>query len=130
MIRGWSTEIPSSRGRGGIRIPASGLAVRLCRSDSASESVGSAALDGAGAIGDSTGITITQLLIMVGTTLGAPRSTTETTTTTVEPHTMDLTAGAVGLVATTAQLGLSTETAAPPEDTPSPAVRAASAQVH
>jgi hypothetical protein len=43
---------------------------------------------------------------------------------------MDLMAGAADLVATTAQLGLSTEIAVLPEDTPSPAVRAASAQVH
>src|ERR1700732_2448723 len=106
MIRGWSTEIPSSRGRGGIHIRASGLVVCTCRSDSASESVGSAALGGAGVIGDSTGITITQLLIMVGTTFGAPRSTTETTTTTVEPHTMDLMAGAGGVGAGPARGGL------------------------
>src|ERR1700727_389065 len=116
MLRGWSTEIPSSPGRGGIHIRASGLAVRTCLSDSASESVGSAALGGAGAIGDSTGITTTQLLIMVGTTLGAPRSTTETTTTAVEPHTMDLMAGAAEFAWTTEEGGHSNETTRPPAD--------------
>ena len=38
MIRGWFTEIPSWRGRDGIRIPESGLAARTSRSESASES--------------------------------------------------------------------------------------------
>ena len=57
MIRGWFTEIPSWRGRDGTRIPESGLAARISRSDSALELAGSAVLDGAGVIGDSIGIT-------------------------------------------------------------------------
>src|SRR5208282_2954820 len=66
-------DIPSWRGRGGIRIPESGLAARISHSESASESVGSAALDGAGVIGDSTGITDTQGLAAAGTSPRAER---------------------------------------------------------
>src|SRR5580692_1312153 len=131
MIRGWSTEIRSWRGRDGIRILGSGSAVLTCRSDSASESVGSAALGGVGVIGDSTGITITQLSTMVGITPGAGRFTTETPTTEVEADAVDLMAGAADSATIPEQLpDLSTEIAELPEDTPSPAIRAASAQVH
>ncbi len=72
-IHGWFTDIPSWRGRDGIRIPGSGLADRTSRLGSALESGGGADLDGDGDTGDSTGTTITQCLTTVGIT---PRSRT------------------------------------------------------
>lgn len=80
-IRGWFTDIPYCRGRGGIRIPESGMKARTSRSESALESVSSGVLDGAGLIGDSIGITDTQFITAPGTTPGAPRFTTGTITT-------------------------------------------------
>jgi|SRR5580700_2271945 hypothetical protein len=118
-------------GRDGIRIPEFGLAVPISRSDLASESVGSVALGGAGAIGASTGITITPLLTMAGTTRGAALFTIETTTTAVEVDAVDLTAAdltavAVNLMATAADVvGLSMEMAGRLEGTANRVVRAA-----
>jgi hypothetical protein len=77
-IRGWLTEIPSWRGRGGIRIPASGMTGLTFPGESVSRSVGSGVSDGAGVIGDSIGITDTQLMITTGTTPAAPPFTTVT----------------------------------------------------
>ncbi len=73
MIPGWFTDIRLRRGRDGIRIREYGLAGLIFRSDLALESVGAAVLDGDGAIGDSTGITITQGLTTGGITPGAER---------------------------------------------------------
>src|SRR5271157_4163289 len=78
---GWFTDIPSWLGRDGIRIPESGLAVRISISESASESAGTAALAGAGAIGDSIGITDTRCMAAAGITRTAERFITGATTT-------------------------------------------------
>ena len=75
---GWFTGIPLRHGRDGIRILESGLAGRIFRLDSVLESAGSAVLDGDGAIGDSTGTTITRSITTAGTTRGAERFTTAT----------------------------------------------------
>src|SRR5579863_10252809 len=77
-IPGWFTDIPSWHGRGGTRTPESGLAVRTFRSGSASESAGSAALDGAGAIGASIGTADIQFMAAPGTTRAAAYFTTGT----------------------------------------------------
>jgi hypothetical protein len=74
MIRGWFTEASYRHGRDSTRIPEFGLAARTSRSESA----GSEVLDGAGAIGDSIGVAITQLLAAAGTTPGATRFITGT----------------------------------------------------
>ena len=116
-------DIRSWLGRDGIRIPESGLAVRSFHSISALESVGGAVLDGDGAIGDLTGITITQGLAAAGTTPGAERFITGTTTTEVEACVAEFTTVRVQ------RPGLSRGTARLLEDTRNPAVRAASAQV-
>src|ERR1700722_17970748 len=105
------------------------------RSGSASESGGGVVLDGDGVIGDSIGIIITQPLITAGTTRGARRFTTEATTTTVEAHVAGSMASAVDSLADAADSaiipeqppGLSMEILVPPEATPTPAARAASA---
>ena len=81
MTRGWFTEVPSWRGRDGTRIPEFGLAARTSRSEWATESVSSEVLAGAGLIGDSIGVAITQLLAAAGTTRGATRFITEAATT-------------------------------------------------
>ena len=81
MIRGWFTAIPWSPGRGGTRIPESGLADHISHLDLASESVGSADLDGDGVIGDSTGITTTRFITTAGTTPRAERFITGTPST-------------------------------------------------
>ena len=133
IIRGWFTDIPSWRGRDGIRIPESGLAARISHSDSASESVGSAVLDGAGVIGDSTGITDTQCLAAAGTTRGAERFITEAVSTAAEAYAAELMVRAAELMAHAADSGrqppgLSTETGRRLEDTLNPAVRAAHAR--
>jgi hypothetical protein len=73
MILGWFTDIPSRRGRGGIRIRESGLEARICHSDLASRLGGGAGLDGDGATGDSTGTTIMRGLTAGGTTPAAGR---------------------------------------------------------
>src|SRR5208337_3056053 len=81
ITRGWFTAIPSWLGRDGIRIREFGLAARISISESASESAGTAALAGAGAIGDSIGITDTQGITAAGTTPEAERFITGATTT-------------------------------------------------
>src|SRR5271169_280837 len=75
-IHGWFTDIPLWRGLGGIRIRGYGLAARISRSESASQSVGSEVLAGDGVIGASTGITTTQCITTAGITRGAERFTT------------------------------------------------------
>ena len=82
--RGWFTEIPSWRGRGGTRIPASGGTGHTFRGESASRSVGSGVSGGAGVIGDSIGITTTQSMTTTGTTPTAGPFTTGTISTGVE----------------------------------------------
>ena len=67
-----------------MSIPESGGAARTCRLDSASESAGSAALDGDGAIGAGTGGTTTRSLTIIGTTRRVGRFTTATITTEAE----------------------------------------------
>jgi hypothetical protein len=81
MIHGWFTEIPSWPGRGGIRIPESGLAGRTCRGAAASESAGSAVMDGAGGIGDSIGVADTRCTAAADTTPAATHSITGAATT-------------------------------------------------
>ena len=78
MILGWCTEIPSWRGLGGTRIPAFGMKALIFRGESALRSVRSQDGDGDGVIGDSIGITATQLLTTTGTTPTAAPSTTAT----------------------------------------------------
>ena len=63
------------------------MAVRTSPSESASESAGSEVLDGAGAIGDSIGITDTHCTTTAGTTPRAGHFITATTTTEVEART-------------------------------------------
>jgi len=57
MILGWFTAVRSRRGRGGIRIPESGMAARIFRSESDTESATSEVTAGAGIIGGPIGIT-------------------------------------------------------------------------
>src|SRR5580704_13077509 len=76
-IRGWFTDIRSRHGQDGIRTLEFGLAARIYRLDLALESVGGEVSDGAGVIGDSTGITITRSITTAGITPAAERSTTE-----------------------------------------------------
>src|SRR5580704_14335733 len=126
------------------------MAARTSRSESASESASSAVLDGAGLIGDSIGITVTQFITTTGTTPGVPRFTTGTIFTEAETYTAGLTAPAADFVlapkpgaglptGTSAALagittvpaqrtGLSMETPELPEDTLNPAVKAAPAR--
>src|SRR5580658_3982024 len=84
MIPGWFTDIPSWRGQDGIRIPAFGLVARTYRLESVSESAFLEVLDGAGAIGDLIGTTITPFTTTIGTTPGAILSTTGAITTAAE----------------------------------------------
>src|SRR5208283_950682 len=84
MILGWFMEVRLDRGQDAIRIPESGLAARTFRGEWASELDSSAALDGAGAIGDSIGTTITQCLTTAGTILRAGRFITGMPTPEVE----------------------------------------------
>src|ERR1019366_7641120 len=97
ITRGWFTESLSWRGRGGTRIPESGMAARTSHSESASESASSEVLDGAGLIGDSIGITDTQCITTTGTTPGAGRFTTGATSTEVEARAAEFTLVAVEL---------------------------------
>src|SRR5208337_52939 len=92
ITRGWITAIPSWLGRDGIRIREFGLAARISISESASESAGTAALAGAGAIGDSIGITDTQGITAAGTTPEAARFITGATTTEEQTGAAELTA--------------------------------------
>ncbi len=91
MIRGWFTDIPSWRGRDGIRIPEFGSMARILHSDSGLGLGGSAGLDGAGIIGDSIGTTAMQFITTAGTTHGATRFTTGTLFTAEEGREADLT---------------------------------------
>src|SRR5208282_1250898 len=83
-IPGWFTDIPSSPGRAGTHIPESGLVAPTFRSESVLESASSEVMDGAGAIGDLIGTTITQFTTTTGTTPGATRFTTGAITTAAE----------------------------------------------
>jgi hypothetical protein len=76
--------IPSWLGRDGIRILESGLADLLFHSDSALESAGSGVLDGAGAIGASTGTGVTHFMAAADIFREAERSITGTATTEAE----------------------------------------------
>src|ERR1700675_2251704 len=81
MTRGWFTAVRSWRGRVGTRIPEFGMRVRTFPLESGSESVSTGAMDGAGIIGDRTGIIIGLLMTTIATTPEAARFTTETITT-------------------------------------------------
>jgi hypothetical protein len=139
-IRGWFTDIPSWRGRVGIRILGFGLAARTFRLELASESASSEVLDGAGVIGDSTGTIITSFITTAGTSRGAMCFTTGTISTEeaceaeflaaasqgTGPGTL---AGAAESTTVPAQrIDPSTETTARREDTRNPAVRAGRAR--
>src|SRR5580704_14752569 len=122
MIRGWCTAGRLWRGLAGTPIPGFGTAARTSRSEPGSVSASSAALDGAGAIGDLTGTTDTQCMTTTGITPAAAPFITGTTSTE---------AGATGAEVSTGpgkEPGLSTEIAGLLEDTPRPTVRAASIQ--
>ena len=122
MIRGWLTEIPSTRGRDGTRIPEFGMAARTCRLGWASESASSEVLAGAGIIGDSIGVAVSQPMAAAGTTRGATRFITGA----AQPRGRG---SAADFPAVPAQrTGLSTETDRRREDTLHPAVRAAPAR--
>jgi hypothetical protein len=118
---------------------------RTFPSESASESAGSEALDGAGIIGDAIGTTIMRFITTTGTTPAAGRFTTGTLTTGVELRTADITSTAtVGTGHRTPELAgaakFSTVPAERPshlketttllEDTLHPRVRAARTPVH
>jgi len=75
-IRGWFTDIQLLRGQDGIHIRESGLAALTSHLESASLSGGMEVSDGDGAIGGSTGITITRSITTGGITPGAERFTT------------------------------------------------------
>jgi hypothetical protein len=150
-IRGWFTVVQSWRGQDGTRIPEFGLAVRTSASGLASESVGTAVLDGVGGIGDSIGAADTHSTTAAGTTQGAGRFITEAISIEEQACAAGLTVSAVeltpaalpypglltGTSANAAEFttvpepcpGLSTETPRRLEDTPNRAVKAASAQV-
>src|SRR5580700_1321674 len=76
-IRGWFTDIPWWRGRGGIHIRGSGLADLTSRLELGLGLDGGEGLDGDGDIGDSIGITIMRGLTAGGITRGAGRFITE-----------------------------------------------------
>src|ERR1022692_2157240 len=67
-IHGWSTATPLPPGRDGIRIPESGLAGPISLSESATQSAGTAALDGGGVIGGLTGMATMPSSTMADTT--------------------------------------------------------------
>ena len=122
MIHGWSTGIPSWLGRVGIHIPESGLADRICHSESALELAGSEALDGDGVIGVSTGITTSYFITTTRISRGARRFITGTISIVVERGGAELSTvpeeGPDLLAEIDKRLG----------DMPHPAVRAAYAQ--
>ena len=70
MTRGQSTVDPLVHGQGGIRIPESGTAAPTSYSDMASELASSAATDGAGIIGDLTGVEGIQCMAAADTSHG------------------------------------------------------------
>ncbi len=108
------------------------MAARISHSGSASESVGLEVLDGAGVIGDSTGITDTQCLAAADTSPGAERFITGAISP-EEAYAAELTTRAAELITRAAELttvpaqppDLSTETGRRLEATLSPAVRVA-----
>lgn len=124
MTRGWFTGDQFIRGPDGTRTLASGLAGRTSRSDSDLELAGSAALGGAGRIGDSTGAADIQSMAATGTTPGVERSTTETISTVQDADltaTADTEPTAVEFTTTREQsLDHSTEIARLREDTRNP----------
>jgi hypothetical protein len=85
-IRGMFTDIPWWRGRDGMRTRAFGLADPISHSEWVLELDGGAGLDGDGAIGDSTGTTITLCLTTGGTIPGAERFITGAPTLAVDLH--------------------------------------------
>src|ERR1700723_472965 len=122
MIRGWCTAVQLWPGRAGIRIPEFGMEARTSRSELVLELASSVALDGAGAIGDLTGITIMRFTTTAGTTPVAARFITGTISTAAE---------AIGAAVSTGPAeapGLSMETARLLEDMRNPAARVARAQ--
>lgn len=124
MIPGWFTEVPSWRGRDGTRIPESGMAVLTSRSELVSESVSSAAMDGAGLAGDLTGMTDTRPITTTGTTPGATRFTTATIITVEEASAAMLRPSAADLAATAEEDVLaSAKRAGLPPETSAGAVR-------
>jgi hypothetical protein len=107
MIRGWFMDIRWWRGRDGIRILESGLAGRISHLELALGSGGGAALDGDGATGDSTGITITRSITTTDTTRGAPRFITAAPTLVADLHmAAAVSIGAVGSIAPVVGAGL------------------------
>src|SRR5208282_2631009 len=92
ITRGGFTDIPSRRGRDGIRTREFGLAARTSISGSASESVISEVLAGAGVIGDSIGVADTQCLAAAATTRGAERFITGAISTAEQARAAELTA--------------------------------------
>jgi hypothetical protein len=98
------------------------------RSESASESGGSAVSDGAGVIGDSTGITITPCLTTADTFPVAQRFITGAISIAAERTVAESAVAELSIVPVR-EPGLSAETTGPPADTPRPAAKAGSARV-
>lgn len=130
MILGWFTGIPSWHGRDGIRIPESGLAGPISHSESASESDGSAVLDGDGIIGDLTGITTPCCITTGDTTRAVEHFITGTISIAGVVRGVGLMVGAAEFTTVLAVwTGLSMETARRLEDSLNRAARAASIRV-
>jgi hypothetical protein len=117
-------EVPSDHGLAGTPIPESGMAVLIFPSESVSELVSTAVLDGVGIIGDLIGITTTRYTTTTGTTRGAPHSTTATITIAEEAH------AAASTIAPAQPPGLSTETTKLLEATRNPTRRAGRDPAH
>lgn len=98
------------------------MKARTSRSELVSESASSEASDGVGAIGDLIGITGTQFMTTTGTTPGAARFITGTTSTAAAVSEAEASTGPVE------EPDLSTATARLLEGMPNPTARAASAQ--
>src|SRR5579859_5812214 len=81
IIRGWFTAVPWGHGRDGTNIPEFGMADRTSRSDSASESVLTEDLDGAGITGALIGVGATRCITAEGITHEAALFTTGAATT-------------------------------------------------
>ena len=117
-ILGWFTEDRLWPGRDGIPIRESGTEGRTSRSEWASESVGSEALDGAGVIGDSIGTTTTRCITTRGITRRAGHFTTAAVSTVERVPAGDITDPED-------QIGRSRETIGRPVDTLSHMAKAA-----
>src|SRR5208282_5894473 len=131
ITHGWFTDIPSWLGRAGIRTRESGLGGRIFRSDSVSESAGSAVLDGDGVIGASTGITTPCCLTTAGTSHGAELFIIGAITTGAALRAGVLMAHAPELITIPERgPGLSTETGRRLADTQHLTARAASTRAH